>query len=445
MLEGKNYPKGVLKIIETLKKKGHKCYLVGGCIRDLFLGKNPAEWDLTTDALPNDVTKPFKKVIPTGIDFGTVTIILDDGSYEVTTFRKDQKYVDGRHPSNVVFTKDLKEDLSRRDFTINALAYDPTNNEFVDEYNGVKDLEFKQIKAVGDPKERFEEDGLRSVRACRFAAQLDFQIEKKTKAAIQKTLKVTQKVAAERIGDEIKKMLLKADKPSIGFELMLKTDLLEIIIPELVTCEKVEQPKEFHKYDVFYHSIYACDAAPKTSLEIRLAALLHDISKPACKDGDHFYGHDQKGADVAEEILKRLKFSNQIIKKTKNLIKNHMFNYATNWSDSAVRRFMRRVGVENTKDLFLLRLSDTKAMEREIDSAYLMELQGRMDKIIDEENALHISDLKVKGEDVMQLLNIPPSPKVGVVLGYLLEKVLDDPSLNEKEKLIELIKEHENL
>lgn len=444
MLRGKTYPSGALKIIETLNKNGYKCYLVGGCIRDLLLGKNPDEWDLTTDALPDVVTKLFKKVIPTGIDFGTVMVVLDDGNYEITTFRKDQKYIDGRHPSNVIFTKNLKEDLSRRDFTINALAYDPIKNELVDEHDGKNDLELKLIRAVGLPQERFSEDGLRSVRACRFAAQLNFQIEKKTKAAIKSTLETTKQVAAERIGDEIKKMLLKADKPSIGFDLMLKTGLLDVLIPELVLCLKVEQPKEFHKYDVFYHSVYACDAAPKDNLPIRLAALLHDISKPACKDGDHFYGHDQKGADVAEDILKRLKFSNQIIKKTKLLIKSHMFNYETSWSDSAVRRFMRRVGVENTKDLFFLRLADTKAMEREIDSAYLMELQQRMDKIVEEENALHISDLNIKGEEVMELLKIPPSPKVGVVLGYLLEKVLDDPSLNEKEKLIELIKEHEN-
>lgn len=444
MLDQKVIPAGVLQIVKTLKKSGYKCYPVGGCVRDLLLGRVPLEWDLTTDALPEDVAGLFKKVVPTGIEFGTVTVILEDGKYEVTTFRKDQKYVDGRHPENVVFTKDLKEDLSRRDFTINAMAYDPLTEELVDLYKGKEDLEAKLIRAVGDPKERFLEDGLRSVRACRFSAQLGFQIEKKTLAAIKKALKVTQKVSIERVQDEIKKMLTRSDKPSLGFKLMQKTGLLELFIPELSQCLKVEQPKAFHKYDVFEHSLYACDAAPKEDLPVRLAALLHDISKPECKDGDHFYGHDQKGAQVAEEILQRLKFSNEIIKRTTNLIKGHMFNYESSWTDAAVRRFMRRVGVENTKDLFLLRLADTKAMEREIDSAYLMELQRRMDKIIDEENALQVTDLKVNGEDIMRALNIPPGPKVGSALEWLLEKVLDDPSLNEKEKLLELIREYEN-
>ncbi|NQU18441.1 MAG: HD domain-containing protein [Candidatus Saganbacteria bacterium] len=445
MFDQKLIPEGAIKIVKALNSKGFKCYLVGGCIRDLLLGKTPFEWDLTTDALPEEVAKLFEKVVPTGIEFGTVTVVLNDGNYEVTTFRKDQKYVDGRHPTNVVFTKDLLEDLSRRDFTINAMAFDPLSNDLVDEFEGQKDLEKKLIRAVGDPKERFSEDGLRSIRACRFAAQLNFEIEKKTDAAINPTLDVTRKVAIERIQDEVKKMLGKADKPSVGFEHMQKTGLLELFMPELIATLGIEQPKAFHKYDVFYHSIYACDHGPKDNLAVRLAALLHDICKPECKDGDHFYGHDQKGAETVERLLKRFKFSNQIIKKVINLVKNHMFNYESKWTDAAVRRFMRRVGVENTKDLFLLRFADTKAMEREIDSAYLMELQGRMDKILDEENALHVSDLKIKGSDVMNELKIPPGPKVGKVLNELLEKVLDDPALNQKETLLELVKTYEKL
>lgn len=440
MLDEKNIKKGALNVVKTLQGKGFKAYLVGGCVRDLMLGTVPEEWDITTDAQPQEVTKLFKKVIPTGIEFGTVMVILEDGNYEVTTFRSDERYVDGRHPSKVIFTKDLKKDLSRRDFTVNAMAYDPFTKELVDEYNGRKDVKKKVIKAVGDPVERFSEDGLRPVRACRFAARLEFEIEKKTFEAISKTLEVVKKVAPERIHDELVKML-KAKKPSVGFELMRQAGLLKLFMPELEMAYGIEQPKAFHKYDVYWHSLYSCDEADPSNLIVRLAALLHDISKPECKEGHHFYGHDQTGAKVAEKILKRLRFSNDDIKKVKNLIKNHMFNYESSWTDSAVRRFMRRVGVLNLEDLFALRLADTRAMEREINDAYLKEIRNRIQKVIEEEQALHIKDLRVDGKDVMQVLKIKPGPQVGKVLDQLLEKVLDDPALNEREKLLEMIKE----
>jgi len=434
---------GALNIIKALKEKGFSAYLVGGCIRDSLLGKEPDEWDITTAAKPEQVSKIFIKVIPTGIEYGTVTVILPDGQYEVTTFRSDEKYIDGRHPANVVFTDDIHGDLSRRDFTINALAYDPETDRLIDDFEGQKDLDNKKIRTVGNPVERFSEDGLRPVRACRFAAKLEFEIETETFFAISKTLEVVKKVAPERIHDEIVKML-SANKPSIGFELMRKSGLLRLIIPELEDCFGVEQPPRFHKYDVYWHSLYSCDAAPRDSYVLRLAALLHDIGKPVCKVGYTFYNHDRVGVEMAERILKRLKFSNDGIKKITNLIGNHMFEYSSEWSDAAVRRFIRRIGgVENIKDLFILRQSDAKGMEREIESEYLTELEKRINKIIEEENALDVSGLKVDGEDVMRILNIPPGPLVGRVLNFLLEKVLDDPKLNERETLLELIKTYE--
>jgi putative nucleotidyltransferase with HDIG domain len=312
----------------------------------------------------------------------------------------------------------------------------------IDDFHGQADLKNKVIRAVGNPVERFQEDGLRSVRACRFAAKLNFTIEPETLAAISQTLEVTKKVAPERIHDELEKVL-SSDKPSIGLELMRQTGLLQLIMPELVTCVGVTQPENFHKYDVYWHNLHSCDAAPKDNIILRLAALLHDISKPACKVEMTFYNHDQVGADVAQQILKRLRFSNQVIEQVSNLIRQHMFNYTSDWSDAAVRRFLRRIGgVANVPALFALRLADTAAMEHEIDSDYLKELQARIDKIVAEANALDVKDLKVNGSDVMKTLNIPPGKKVGEVLNALLEKVLDDPSLNQREKLLDLIKAH---
>ncbi len=441
-MKDKKIPAGALKIIKVLKENGHQAYLVGGCIRDLILTIPIEEWDITTSAKPDQVSELFSKVLPTGIEYGTVTIILADGQYEVTTFRSDERYVDGRHPANVTFTDDILKDLSRRDFSMNALAYDPLTEQLLDEWAGQKDLKKGLIRAIGNPAERFSEDGLRSVRACRFASKLEFEIEKETFAAISKTLEITKKVAPERIHDEIVKML-KTKKPSIGFELMRKSGLLKSILPELEDCYGVKQPRKFHKYDVYWHSLYSCEAADPSNLALRLAALLHDISKPECKEGFHFYNHDRIGAKVAKEILQRLRFSNAEIAKVINLIKNHMFNYESSWSDAAVRRFMRRVGVGNLEDLFALRAADTKAMEREIEDAYLEELKSRIQKVIDEEQALHVKDLKVDGKDVMKVLNIEPGPKVGEVLNALLEKVLDDPKLNEREILLKLIKTYE--
>jgi len=431
---------GAINIVKTLKANGFQAFLVGGCIRDSLLGKEPEEWDITTSAKPDRITGLFDKTIPTGVEYGTITVVLPDGQYEVTTFRSDERYVDGRHPANVKFTDNIHKDLSRRDFTINALAYDPETRELMDDFGGEQDLKNRIIRAVGDPIERFSEDGLRPIRACRFAAKLEFQIEPATFDAISKTLEVVKKVAAERIHDELVKML-SADRPSIGFELMHKSGLLRLILPELEGSFGIEQPPQFHKFDVYWHSLYSCDAAPKRNLAVRLASLLHDIGKPACKVDFHFYNHDRVGAEMAESILKRLKFSGEDIKKIVNLISLHMFDYTSQWSDAAVRRFIRRIGgVENVEDLFLLRQADTKAMEAEVGFEYLNELGKRISKIIEEENALAVSDLKVDGNDIMQVLKIPPGPKVGEVLHSLLEKVLDDPRLNEREILLDLIK-----
>lgn len=439
LLKRSKFNKDALSIVKTLKENGYKCYLVGGCVRDLLLKITPNEWDITTDATPDVVTKLFKKVIPTGIKFGTVTVLLNNTPFEVTTFRKDEKYFDGRHPENVKFTRKLEEDLLRRDFTINAMAYDPIDFVFFDLFSGMKDLKKKTIKAVGDPIERFKEDGLRPVRACRFAAQLGFTIDKKTFKAIPKVLKVVKMVSIERVHDELVK-ILKTKKPSIGLDYLDRAKIMQLFVPEIAKMKGIKQPVQYHKHDVYFHSLYACDASPRENLIVRLAAMLHDIAKPKCKKGVTFYNHDMKGAEMAENILKRLKFSNEIIKKVSNLISNHMFNYDKSWSDSAIRRFIKRVGIENIDDLFLLRRADISAMKSRVGAAHLKSLGKRIDKVFKEENALHVADLKINGNDIMSELKIKPSPEVGKILNRLLEKVLDDPALNEKEKLMRLVR-----
>jgi tRNA nucleotidyltransferase (CCA-adding enzyme) len=433
---------GAAEIIKGLKASGFAAYLVGGCVRDSLLGLAPSEWDITTSARPDEVMKLFPKTIPTGLDYGTVTVLLADGQYEVTTFRSDENYADGRHPLNVRFTGDIHKDLSRRDFTINALAADPDTGLLIDDFGGQLDLKNKIIRSVGDPVARFLEDGLRPVRACRFAAKLEFTIEEHTFAAIAETLPIVRKVALERIHDELVKML-GAARPSLGFELMRQSGLLQLILPELAACYGVSQPPAFHKYDVYWHSLYACDAAPVGDTILRLAVLLHDIAKPACKAGETFYNHDLAGAAMVENILKRLKFSSNDIARIANLVANHMFDYTDKWSDAAVRRFLRRIGgVANVAGLFAVRRADVAAMIKVNDGEYLQELQNRIDKIVAAENALNVNDLKVDGHDVMQSLSILPGPRVGQILNDLLEKVLDDPALNDRDTLLRLIKAH---
>ncbi|MFH1390656.1 MAG: CCA tRNA nucleotidyltransferase [Candidatus Margulisiibacteriota bacterium] len=433
---------GAANIVSTLKAHGFQAYLVGGCVRDSLLGLAPDEWDIATSARPEEVKGLFDKVVPTGIEFGTMLVVLPEGQYEVTTFRSDARYADGRHPESVSFAADLNTDLSRRDFTINALAYDQAENKLVDLFDGQADLKRRLIKTVGNPLERFLEDGLRPVRACRLAAKLGFAIEPATLAAIPLALETVKKVAPERFHDELIK-LLKTGQPSIGLELMRQTGLLKLLIPELDACFGVEQPAEFHNYDVYWHSLRACDAAPADNPTLRLAALLHDIGKPSCKEGMTFYNHDQVGAKLVSEILRRLRFGNSETEQVSSLIAGHMFDYRPEWSDAAVRRFIRRAGgLENIETLFELRRADAKAMKGTMGTDYLNELRRRIDKIIEEENALHVKELKVDGRDIMKVLNIPPGPKVGEILDHLLEKVLDDPSLNQKETLLELVKKY---
>jgi poly(A) polymerase/tRNA nucleotidyltransferase (CCA-adding enzyme) len=429
-------------VVDTFRRRGFECYLVGGSVRDLILDHGIYDFDFATNAHPGDVMKMFRRVIPTGIKHGTVSVLLNDRIFEITTYRSDGKYIDGRRPESVFFSDSLEEDVRRRDFTINGLAYDVERGEVLDYVDGLADLQQGIIRTIGDPIERFSEDGLRTYRACRFAARLNFTIEENTFNAISGTLDVAKLVSVERIRDEFNK-LLEAERPSVGIEYFRRSGLLDLFLPELAQCYGVDQNR-FHVFDVYYHSLYSCDAAPAKNLVIRLAALLHDIGKDPTRrevtDGEStFYNHEVIGARMVRRIMKRLRYSNEDSARVNNLILNHMFHYTEDWSDGAVRRFMRKVGLENIDDLVELRMADRRGNgSRDGLPAPILRLRDRMNKVIEDENAITVKDLNINGHDLMQGFHLKPGPVIGRILNELLEKVLDDPAINEHDALMSL-------
>ncbi len=436
----------VREIAETCSSRGYQCYLIGGSVRDLLLGRDVFDYDFATDARPEEITKLFRRTVPTGIKHGTVTVLIGEHSYEITTFRADGKYIDGRRPESVTFSQTLEEDVLRRDFTINGLAYDILTGEIIDHVNGTRDIHDRIIRTIGDPLTRFNEDGLRLMRACRFSAQLDFQIAEETFEAISECSDKLAVISAERIRDEIMK-LLEAEKPSIGIECMRETGLLDIVLPDLAAACGVSQNK-YHRFDIYHHSLYSCDAAPKDSPMIRLAALFHDIGKVPTRavgpDGDNtFYNHEVVGARMARRLMKKLKFSNEQVETVSGMVLNHMFHYTDEWTDGAVRRFMRKVGLENMDDLFQLRLADRigNGARRGL-PAPIERLKIRIARILEEENAITVKDLDINGNDIMTVFDLQPGPLVGEILNNLLELVLDDPELNRKEILLEKAREY---
>ncbi len=463
-------PEYVQKVGRILLKEGYDAYIVGGALRDIVIGKEPHDYDLATNALPDEMLNMFPKAVSTGAKFGTIVVLMQDRhgethEVEVTTFRSESNYVDGRWPERVDFVEDIDRDLGRRDFTFNAMALDlsqldlkgsdgPQKANIYDPYGGIKDIENKIVRAVGTPIERFKEDGLRAFKACRMAAQLGFDIEGDTLEAIKKSTPIASQVSMERIRDEFMKMLLNSPKPSVGIELMRQTELLNIFMPELLEAVGVEQ-KLYHAHDVYWHALKTCDVAHDS---VKLAALLHDIAKPRTDMGNgHFYGHDKMGADIAEQIMKRMKFSQAEINRVKILIENHMFYYPHvqedmteeereniekhEWSDSAVRRFIQRVGEENIDDLFKLRLADAQSNPS---TAFKPEeitiLQRRISEVRKQDMALKITDLNITGDDLTNI-GVQKGPRMGIILNQLLDMVIEDPLLNSKDKLLEKAKE----
>jgi len=442
-------PPTLKEVAAFFKARDKELCLVGGAVRDMLRGKKAHDWDLATDATPLEVTDIFRnaqpraKVIPTGIRHGTVTVLYKRHSMEITTYRTETDYSDGRRPDQVHYAANIEEDLSRRDFTMNAVALRLPKGKKVDPFGGEADIKTRLIRCVGDPALRFAEDGLRPLRAVRFAAQLSFEIDGETLAAIGGALETTAKVAAERVKDELDKILA-TKRPSIAFLLMERTGLLKLLLPELAACRGVEQ-KGFHRFDVLEHSLLACDYAAEKSypMELRLAALLHDVGKAFTQGFDEigvrtFHQHESKSEKIAREILGRLRYPNAVIDSVCHLVKEHMFHYTDEWSDAAVRRFIVRIGREHLTGLYQLRRADSFATAGvEPPPNFLLPLIDRVEKALAESQAFSLKDLAVSGKDLMAI-GIAPGKTMGKILDELLETVLDDPDLNTREALLKI-------
>jgi tRNA nucleotidyltransferase (CCA-adding enzyme) len=437
-------PPFVEEICCRIQEAGYKCFVVGGALRDQLLGDRPepAEWDLATSARPEEVRELFPRTVPTGMAHGTMTVLTDDGPCEVTTFRQESDYSDARHPDRVSFLSSIDEDLARRDFTVNALAYDPVRKIMVDPYG-----------AVGSPWARFREDGLRPLRAARFVAVLGFRLEHETFEAMEEATQSFLMVSAERKRDEIIKMM-GAAKPSLGWEVLRKAKYLKAIFPEMTKMVGTLQGG-LHRYDVWNHSIMTCDFC-EGPWQLRLAALLHDIGKPFTaerkpaegegeeeekeEEGEErttFYRHEEAGAEIVERWMERMKFSGADVKHVADLVRHHMILYSSQWGDAAVRRFIRRVGRERVESVLCLAEADIKARGTIGDSLSLLnELRSRVREELSSEVVLSLKDLAVSGIDIMRHFEIDPGPRIGRILRGLLEAVIDNPSLNRRDKLL---------
>jgi len=441
-----NLPDKVDYILNILNKNGFEAFIVGGCVRDSLLDKNPNDWDITTNALPKITAQLFEennnRVIETGLKHGTVTVIIDEEMFEITTYRIDGKYLDNRRPKNVKFTLSLEEDLKRRDFTVNALAYN-TSVGLIDNNEGIKDLKCKTIRCVGKADKRFHEDALRMLRAVRFACQLDFKLDKDILDSLIKNNNLLKNISDERIRDELKKILI-SNYPSRGIRLLIEYNLMKHIIPELYDCKDFNQHNKHHDKDVLEHTLCVLENTPP-KLETRLAALLHDIAKPKVftygDDGQgHFYMHNVVGANMSREILKRLKFDNKIIDKVYILIKKHLIMFR-NMDEYTIKKYMRKIGIENLNDLFNLQLADLEGSAPEyMDYDIVLSLKKRCQKIIDEKHPLFIRDLDINGNDLINL-GISRGKTIGIILKELLDEVLKNPKLNQREKLIRIVRE----
>lgn len=443
-------PKEVKTIISKLKKAGFEAYIVGGCVRDFLRNIEPQDWDVATNAKPKEIQRIFSKSFYNN-KFFTVTVQTESKKanlkeIEITTYRSEAKYTDKRHPDEIKFAKTIKEDLSRRDFTVNAMAMDG-ELEIIDPFNGQKDFKKKIIRAVGNPEKRFSEDALRMMRAVRFASTLDvslsltasWQIEENTARAIEKNSSSLRAISQERIRDEFLKIIM-AERASDGIELLRKLGLLKHIVPELEENYGVSQNKH-HIYDCYTHALLSLKYAAKRKFNkfVRLAALLHDIGKPRTKKGEGpeatFYGHEILSARMTAQILNRLKFPKKEIEKIVKLVRYHLFYYHPDEvGESSVRRLVRQVGPENMKELLEVRMADRIGSGVPKAEPYkLRHLRYVIEKV--SRDPISVKTLEVSGNDVMKILKIQPGPKVGQILDILLGAVLEDPKKNKKEFL----------
>lgn len=453
-------PTGAAYILQQLNKHGYEAYIVGGCVRDSLLGKQPNDWDITTSAKPEEVKAIFHRTIDTGIQHGTVTVlvdreVLDDGSgslashtdyaFEVTTYRVDGVYTDHRRPESVCFTASLEEDLKRRDFTINAMAYNPEQG-VIDIFGGQEDLEKGIIRCVGEASERFDEDALRILRAVRFAAQLDFVIEDQTREAMRDQAKFLKDISVERICTELTKMIV--SKHPERLEEAYELGLTQMFLPEFDVMMQTPQNNQYHLYDVGHHTLKVMEAVPATTV-LRYAALLHDVGKPKCKTTDetgvdHFYGHQELSAKMARTILRRLKLDNDTIDQVCRLVRNHDYGLSGDGPGmKSFRRFVAQLGAEHFADFLEIRKGDMAGQ-----SAYHLEqrrqviahMEAMYAEIIEQKQCLKLSELEISGKDLIAI-GVKPGPDMGRILKALLDQVLEEPELNTREQLLAIVKE----
>jgi putative nucleotidyltransferase with HDIG domain len=440
----------ITKLADRFKAHGKELYMVGGAVRDMIMGKQPHDYDFATNATPDEIQKMFEHTIPTGIQHGTVTVIFDDEHFEITTYRIDGIYTDGRHPNDVFFDTDIKKDLSRRDFTMNAIAFDPLRKTYDDPYTGVTDIYNRVIRCTGSAKKRFLEDGLRILRAVRFMAQLGFTLDRRIREAFEDTVIINalDKISPERIRDELDKILM-AKQFFNALLVMTEYGILEKIIPEFRYC-KGQKQNEYHSYDVLKHILITAGKVREAGapLHVCLAALLHDIGKPQTAmlkdDGINysFIGHEEESAEIAKNILERLKYPNDIRNKVIHLIKVHMkpLHYNKQWKKSTIRRFIVRVGADNLDDLFVLNAADLYASGTH-NTDTLEELKSHVQEVLNETPVLDIKTLAINGHDLINI-GFKEGPRIGEILRCLFDKVLETPEVNTREQLLNFAAEY---
>lgn len=433
-------PEEVKFILNTLSNNGYEAYIVGGCVRDSILNNEPKDWDITTKAKPEEVIKLFDKVILTGLKHGTVTLVINNEGYEVTTYRTDGEYEDNRRPKEVKFVSSLKEDLARRDFTINAMAFNEQRG-LIDYFHGVRDLQDKIIKTVGVPEERFNEDALRMLRAVRFSAQLDFNIDKNLLRAIKKLAINIKNISKERIREEFNKILVNNPRK---IDILKDCEILELIIPEIKSIYDFNQNNPYHIYDLYRHSIKATENIEE-KLHLRLTMLLHDLGKVKTKTIDekgisHYYNHSIESLELAKGILKELKYDNETINNVLILIQYHD---CTLKSKLSVKKLLNKIGEEAFRDLIKVQKSDILAQnpiyakERLLN---MISIESKLDLILEQNECFSLRDLKINGKELIEL-GFNKGKEIGEILNFLLDKVMEDPDLNNKEQLIKLTKE----
>ena len=444
----KQMPESVKRLIKTLQEAGHTASIVGGCVRDTILGKIPKDWDICTSATPSEMKEIFKneRIIETGLKHGTITVVVDDEPYEITTYRIDGEYSDNRRPDSVSFTDSLIDDLKRRDFTINAIAFNETDG-LVDPFNGFSDIEAGIIRCVGSPAERFQEDALRILRAIRFASRYGFQIEFQTAREIVRQYERLANVSAERICSELRQIAI---SPNFPFLLSTYDFVFSFIIPELNSLFKFPQNNPHHAYDVFEHTIHALENCDSSDLTTKLAIFFHDFGKPSCFQDDedgtrHFRGHGETSAEITDSVMKRLKFENKIREDVVQLVRCHDTTFEV--SKKCIKRWLNKIGETQFRRLLLIREADIRGQSPNPVPERIQKIRNVekvLEEILEEKECFSMKDLAINGRDLIKM-GYKEGKEIGMILNSLLEKVMEGEVENKKEKLIkEIRKEKEN-